>query len=115
MGLNELLSVQKPTDTALLEAPSSRPAMPLTPPSDSAIGLPVTEEDLSSSAAQGKPINSSSVPPENDSTEAPVKVAAEDPIVFIDPLGTRWILPFETAKTLEVLLSSENTPRSLSL
>lgn len=102
MTPDAVLSVQSTTDVELLGAPTLEPPiLPLTPPSDN--GTASIKDDSVSSTGQGKPANSSPTPHENKSVSTE-SVAVKDPIIFIDPLGTLWILPFHAAKTWEVCM-----------
>lgn len=96
-------SVQSTTDVVLLEAPASKSTiLPLTPPSDNVTTS--NEDNLVSRTGQERPADSSPTLTENQSLVTQ-EVAVRDPIVFVDPLGSLWTLPFEKAKTWEVCIT----------
>lgn len=100
MTLDAVPSVQSTTDAAVFGAHTLKTTTLLTSPSET--GTASIGDDSLSSIGQERPNNTSPLSPEKSSMIAPKVVAVEDPIVFIDPLGVRWILPFETAKTWDV-------------
>lgn len=92
--------VQSTTDTAVFEVHTLQTTTLLASPSEK--GTTSIEDERPSSIGQEGP-NDTSAPSPGKISMAATKVAAvEDPIVFIDPVGARWILPFETAKTWDV-------------
>ena len=63
------------------------------------------EDDSPSRKGLERPIDSSPSQPENNSVPAAEEVTLMDPIVYVDPMGVWWSLPFERVKTWEVRLS----------
>lgn len=101
MTLDEPLSRQRPADSKQRESLPFKTTMLLTsPPSEEEARRLSSPEDH-----QPNPINASSTSSSDNKIEEQDALATENLIVFIDPMETRWILPFETAKTLEVLLT----------
>lgn len=58
--------------------------------------------DESSKPGSSEEVQNGVVPVRDVGPTTRPNVAAKAPIIFVDPIGTRWSFPFETAKTWEV-------------
>ena len=100
MTLDAIPPVQSTTDTAIFEVHTLQTTTLLASPSEK--GTTLIEDDQPTTIEQERPTNTSAPSPGKRAMVATKVVAVEDPIVLIDPVGARWILPFETAKTWDV-------------